>query len=65
MMMRVLVVFTVLLTAISVIYRWRYKILNTILAITLLRKLTIAITMNMPVIKNKVLPKLFRRPINT
>lgn len=60
--MRVLVFFTVLLTVASVIYKWRYKILNTILAITLLRKLTVAITMNMPAIKNKILPKLFGRP---
>lgn len=57
--MRILVVFTVLFTVMSLLYKWRYRIMNTLLAITLIRKIFVAITMNMPAIKEKVLPRLF------
>ncbi|HLR66457.1 hypothetical protein [Virgibacillus alimentarius] len=63
--MRIVVTFAVLLTIISVIYKWRYKLMNMILAITLLRKIAVTITMNMPIIKNKLLPNLFKRPAHT
>lgn len=33
--------------------------MNTLLAITVIRKISVAITMNTPAIKEKILPKLF------
>ncbi|HLR40930.1 MAG TPA: hypothetical protein VK091_04595 [Virgibacillus sp.] len=62
--MRILVVFTVLFTVMSLLYKWRYRIMNTLLAITLIRKISVAITMNMPAIKEKVLPRLFGKTTN-
>jgi len=61
--MRILVVFTVLFTVMSLLYKWRYRIMNTLLAVTLIRKISVAISMNMPAIKEKVLPRLFGKTI--
>lgn len=57
--MRAAIVLATMIAGISVLYKWRYKLMNTILAISFLRKITVAITMNMPAIRNKILPKIF------
>ncbi|MFD2751326.1 hypothetical protein ACFSUM_13010 [Virgibacillus siamensis] len=60
--MRVFIILASALTVVSVIFKWRYRIVNTLLAISFLRKIAIMITMNMPEIRNKVVPNLFGRP---
>ncbi|WP_163970006.1 hypothetical protein [Oceanobacillus halotolerans] len=57
--MRILIWFVSLLAIISVVFKWRYKILNALLAFSFLRRITVALTMNMPTIRNKLLPNLF------
>lgn len=59
--MRIILLFGVVLTAMAAVYKWRYKIVNMILAVSVLRKLGVMITMNMPSIKNKLLSNLFTR----
>ncbi|WP_077326981.1 hypothetical protein [Virgibacillus siamensis] len=59
--MRVFIIFAFAITAITVLVKWRYRIINTLLAISFLRKLAIMITMNMPEFRNKVVPNLLGR----
>src|SRR5699024_10067894 len=58
------VIFPDLFTVISILYKCHYRIMKTLLAITLIRKISVAITMNMPAIKEKVLPRLFGKTTN-
>lgn len=60
-MMRVFLLFACLITVITVLFKWRYRLLNTLLAIGLLRRLAVAVSMNMPAIRAKVLPGLFKK----
>ncbi|SDQ50109.1 hypothetical protein SAMN05216232_1837 [Virgibacillus subterraneus] len=52
------------MTVVTVIFKWRYRIVNTLLAISFLRRIAVMITMNMPAIRNKILPNLFSRSTN-
>ncbi|MEW9677933.1 hypothetical protein ABRT01_17565 [Lentibacillus sp. L22] len=61
--MRILVIFAVFATVLTVLYKWRYKLLNMVLAFALLRKISVVISMNMPTIKDKILPKLFNKQV--
>ncbi|WP_188633625.1 hypothetical protein [Lentibacillus kapialis] len=62
--MKVFTVLTVVMTMVAMIFRWRYRIMNTILAISFLRRMAVMISMNMPVIREKIMPALFqRRPV--
>ncbi|WP_106497142.1 hypothetical protein [Lentibacillus sp. Marseille-P4043] len=63
--MRVFVVFALVVSVLSIIYKWRYRLINTLLAISFLRRLTVAVSMNLPAIKNKLLPGLFQRQTNS
>ncbi|QDP40610.1 hypothetical protein [Radiobacillus deserti] len=45
----------------TVIFQKRYKILNTILAINVLRKLFVRLSMNIPSMRTKILPSIFGR----
>ncbi|HLR74480.1 MAG TPA: hypothetical protein VK077_04360 [Virgibacillus sp.] len=58
--MRVFTIITCIVAAISLLYRWRYRIVNTLLAIGFLRRIAVAITMNMPTIRKQILPNIFR-----
>lgn len=62
--MRIILLFGVVLSAMLAIYKWRYKLLNMILAVSVLRKLGVMITMNMPTIKNKLLSNMFTKTSN-
>ncbi|WP_404453015.1 hypothetical protein LG329_02525 [Virgibacillus necropolis] len=62
--MRIILIFSVVLSAMLAIYKWRYKLLNMILAVSVLRKLGVMITMNMPDIKNKILSNMFTKTSN-
>ncbi|GAB3795517.1 hypothetical protein [Virgibacillus kimchii] len=59
--MRFLLLFTVLLSAITLLYKWRYRVVNLLLAISFLRRMAISISMKMPGLREKVLPGLFTR----
>lgn len=59
--MRVFIILASAVTVVSVLFKWRYRIMNTLLAISFLRKIAIMVTMNMPEIKNKVVPNLVGR----
>ena len=63
--MRVLAILLFMATLISVLYKWRYRITNTLLAISFLRKLAFTVSMNMPAIRAKVLPGLFNKQANS
>lgn len=54
-------ILTVLATIMVMIFRWRYRIMNTLLAISFLRRAAVMISMNMPVIREKIMPALFNR----
>lgn len=59
--MRLFIILASAVTIVSVLFKWRYRIINTLLAISFLRKIAIMITMNMPEIRNKVVPNMFGR----
>lgn len=59
--MRIIILFGVVLSVMVAIYRWRYKLLNMILAVSVLRKVGVMLTMNMPTIKNKLFSTLFQK----
>lgn len=58
-MMRFFIVITSIITVISVIYKWRYRIMNTVLAVSFLRRMAVAVSMKMPAIRAKILPGFF------
>ncbi|WP_010096997.1 hypothetical protein [Ornithinibacillus scapharcae] len=59
--MRALVIITTIVAGISMIYKWRYKLMNAILAVSFLRRMAVSISMNMPSIRNKILPSIFKQ----
>ncbi|MFZ3580336.1 hypothetical protein [Virgibacillus sp. DJP39] len=62
--MRIIVIVGIVLSALFAVYKWRYKLLNMILAVSVLRKLGVMLTMNMPTIKEKLFSNLFKNPLN-
>lgn len=63
--MRVLAIFLFMAAVISVLYKWRYRLMNTMLAIGFLRKVAVTVSMNMPAIRSKILPGLFNKQANS
>jgi hypothetical protein len=59
--MRFLFLFTILLSAAALLYKWRYRVVNLILAISFLRRLAVSISMRMPGFRKKLLPGLFSK----
>ncbi|RYG74699.1 hypothetical protein EU245_00485 [Lentibacillus lipolyticus] len=59
--MRLFTVLTLAVTAAAMIFKWRYRIMNTLLAISFLRRLVVMISMNMPAVRQKLLPGMFQR----
>lgn len=49
------------LLGISVMFKKRYQILNTLLAVKLFRKLFVMATMNLPAVRQKILPSILGR----
>lgn len=62
--LRFLVVLTGIIAAVSMIYKWRYKLMNAILAISFLRRFAVRISMKMPSVRNDLLPSLFKGASN-
>lgn len=57
--MRILILFACAATVLTFLFKWRYRLLNTLLAISLLRKLAVMVSMNIPALRAKILPGLF------
>ncbi len=53
-------VITAMIAALSMVYKWRYKIMNAMLAVSFLRKLAVSISMNLPSIRKNILPSIFK-----
>ncbi|MFC4558814.1 hypothetical protein ACFO3D_11390 [Virgibacillus kekensis] len=62
--MRIFLVLTFAVSAAAAIFKWRYRIVNTLLAVSFLRRVAVMISMNMPEIRQRILPGLFSRPSN-
>ncbi|UJL44850.1 hypothetical protein KFZ58_10405 [Virgibacillus sp. NKC19-16] len=58
--MRFIIIIATAITAISILYKWRYRVMNTILAVSFLRRVAVSLSMNMPTLRTKVLPGLFK-----
>ncbi|SHF61085.1 hypothetical protein [Ornithinibacillus halophilus] len=63
--MRIVVFLTCLATVVTMIYRWRYRVMNMILAVGFLRKIAVSVSMNMPTLRSKIIPSLFSQSANT
>ncbi|WP_186575784.1 hypothetical protein [Aquibacillus kalidii] len=59
--MRLFVVLSSLLVGVGMIFKSRYKIMNTLMAVSVIRKAFVSISMNMPYIRKRVLPSIFGR----
>ena len=62
--MRFVVFLSVITAVIVFIYRWRYRILNTLLAISVLRRFVVSLTMSIPGLKSNFFNNLFKQPDN-
>jgi hypothetical protein len=58
--MRVFIILTAIAASITMIYKWRYKLMNAMLAISFLRRIAVSITMKMPAIRKNILPSIFK-----
>ncbi|WP_081755896.1 hypothetical protein [Paucisalibacillus sp. EB02] len=58
--MRVFVILTAIVAAISMLYKWRYKLMNAMLAVSFLRRFAVSISMNLPSIRKNILPSIFK-----
>jgi len=59
--MRMLSGVVLLVLAVLVVSRYKYRILNMLLAIGVLRKVVVSITMRLPYLREKVLPEILGR----
>ncbi|ALX48084.1 hypothetical protein [Lentibacillus amyloliquefaciens] len=59
--MRFFALLTIVITLAAVIFKWRFRIVNTLLAVSFLRQAVVTISMNMPAIREKIMPALFQR----
>ncbi|UFT97780.1 hypothetical protein KO561_11160 [Radiobacillus kanasensis] len=59
--MKSIIWITSVLFGATVVFQKRYKILNAILAVNLLRRFFVRLSMNVPSLRTKILPSLFGR----
>ena len=57
--MRIFGWITAVIAAVSILYRWRYKIINSLLAISVLRKSLVKLMMSMPRLRTTAISNLF------
>jgi hypothetical protein len=50
----------IIITGLYAVYRYRYKIINVLLGYHLIRNLAVAISMNIPFIRNRFIHQVFR-----
>ncbi|MCT2537561.1 hypothetical protein NC661_01245 [Aquibacillus koreensis] len=60
-MMRSFLVISSLVVGAGVIFQKRYKLLNMLLAVTVIRRTVVAVSMNLPYVRNKILPSILGR----
>lgn len=51
----------VLVATLFIVNRYKYRILNVILAVGVIRKLAVSISMRLPYIREKILPEILGR----
>ncbi|CDQ39656.1 MULTISPECIES: hypothetical protein [Virgibacillus] len=59
--MRILFLLSGMIAAVSLLYKWRFRIMNTLLAIGFLRKLAVNLSMNIPSIRTNMIPGMFQK----
>lgn len=59
--MRNFFIISIIVTIISLFYKWRYRLLNALLAVTVLRRLIVQISMKIPKIRTNVTTKSFEK----
>jgi len=62
--LKIIVNLIIIFTAIAVLYRWRYQIVNMMMAVEFLREMAVRLSMNIPNLREKVLPGLFNNRSN-
>lgn len=63
--MRIVLAMVLMISAISLLYKWRYKVMNTLLAVGIIRKLMVSSAMKLPFIRKNILPELFNTKSHT
>lgn len=63
--MRIVLAMVLMISAISLLYKWRYKVMNTLLAVGIIRKLMVSSAMKLPFIRKNFLPELFNTKSHT
>ncbi len=63
--MRIVLAIVLMVSGVSLLYKWRYKVMNTLLAVGIIRKLTVSATMKLPSIRKNILPELFNTRSHT
>lgn len=59
--MRGLIVALLVVSGFYLFKRYKYRLANYILAFNVVRRLTVALTMNFPYVRNKIIPSIFGR----
>lgn len=59
-LLRIIVLIAGILTTAALLFKWRYRVMNTLLAIGFLRKLAVQLSMNMPTVRSKLIPWMFK-----
>ncbi|MFC4022789.1 hypothetical protein ACFOUV_03050 [Oceanobacillus longus] len=64
-MMKAVLTIVVMFSTVTLIYKWRYKVMNTLLAVGIIRKIMVSVSMNLPYVRNHILPELFNTKSHT
>lgn len=63
--MRMIVLISGAVAVVALVFRWRYRILNILLAIGFLRKFAVQLSMSSPSIRRLFIPWMFRGKRNS
>ncbi|MGJ9456971.1 hypothetical protein [Oceanobacillus sp. CF4.6] len=63
--MKTVLAIVVMFSTVALIYKWRYKVMNTLLAVGIIRKIMVSASMNLPSVRNHILPELFNTKSHT
>ncbi|WP_204497118.1 hypothetical protein [Aquibacillus albus] len=56
-----MITFSSVILGLSILFKKRYRILNMMLAVNVIRKVIVKITMNLPYLRKKILPSILGR----
>ncbi len=62
--MRNIALIITVVAVVSFLYRWRYRILNTVLAIGFLRKFILSVILNSPLVNTRFVSRFFPQVAN-